>query len=217
MSAIWTTGEEPEKFVHDYYSKKAFLRAYDPIIIIVNGHHLWKHEKKLDMHPQALIVLLGRPKKVRKREPDEPPARKKELTRKCPDKPTLDQGQAAGEGEAFKNPTNHSRNIENQTNIGATRDTTTTGQAATDDATHATASEVQYLAIDGDDSWLEDLLFSDVINIGSQHEVGNTNTKIPTQPGNKPSRYKCSLYHEYGHNRSSFGVLAADLHAPYQA
>ncbi|KAL3522379.1 hypothetical protein ACH5RR_015213 [Cinchona calisaya] len=138
-------------------------------------------------------------------------------SRKCPDKPTLDPEQAAGKDEASENPTNHSTDVENQTNIGATGDTTTTGQAATDDATHAIAGEVHYSATDSGDSWLEDLLFSDVINIGSHQGVGNTNTKIPTQPDNTALRYKCSLCHEYCHNRSSCGVSAADLHASYQA
>ncbi|KAL3525770.1 hypothetical protein ACH5RR_014142 [Cinchona calisaya] len=33
---------------------------------------------------------------------------------------------------------------------------------------------------------------------------------------NTPLRYKCSLCHEHGHNMSSCGVSAADLHASYQ-
>ncbi|XP_027082284.1 uncharacterized protein [Coffea arabica] len=75
MSAIALKKEPPpENFVNECYSKEAYMRAYGPIIYPLNGEHLWKDLKQGPVLPPEIIKLLGRPKKVKRREPDEPPA-----------------------------------------------------------------------------------------------------------------------------------------------
>ena len=76
-SAITLTDEEPETFVHDCYSKEAYMRAYSPVIGPMDGEELWPKANKGPLLPPEKIKLPGRPKKVRKREPDEVPAPKK--------------------------------------------------------------------------------------------------------------------------------------------
>nr|XP_027108905.1 uncharacterized protein LOC113728740 [Coffea arabica] len=74
MSAIALTKEPPENFVRECYSKEAYMRAYGPIIYPLNGEDLWKDLKQGPVLTPETIKLPGRPKKVRRREPDEPPA-----------------------------------------------------------------------------------------------------------------------------------------------
>nr|XP_027086445.1 uncharacterized protein LOC113708174 [Coffea arabica] len=74
ISAIALTKESPENFVHECYSKEAYMKAYGPIIYPLNGEHLWKDLKQGPVLPPETIKLPGRPKKVRRKEPDEPPA-----------------------------------------------------------------------------------------------------------------------------------------------
>ncbi|KAL3525267.1 hypothetical protein ACH5RR_013639 [Cinchona calisaya] len=72
VSAIVDTGEDPQNFIHTCYSKEAYMRAYEPIIIPLNGDDLWVDQKQPPVLPPVAIKLPGRTKKVRKREPDKP-------------------------------------------------------------------------------------------------------------------------------------------------
>ncbi|XP_071921828.1 uncharacterized protein [Coffea arabica] len=71
IAAICDTGEEPEKFVHDCYSKEAYIRAYKPMISPMNAEQMWKNSDMSPVLSPENIKLLGRPQKVRQREPDE--------------------------------------------------------------------------------------------------------------------------------------------------
>ena len=73
MSAIALTKEPPESFVYECYFNKTFMRVYEPIIYPLNSEHLWKDLKKGSVLPIEHIKLLVRPKKVRRRESDDPP------------------------------------------------------------------------------------------------------------------------------------------------
>ncbi|XP_071932917.1 uncharacterized protein [Coffea arabica] len=63
ISAIALTKESPENFVHECYSKEAYMKAYGPIIYPLNGEHLWKDLKQGPVLPPETIKLPGRPKK----------------------------------------------------------------------------------------------------------------------------------------------------------
>ncbi|XP_027088749.2 uncharacterized protein [Coffea arabica] len=63
--AICDTGEESQKFVHDCYSKEAYMRAYEPMINPMNAEQMWKNSDMLPVLPPENIKLPGRPRKAR--------------------------------------------------------------------------------------------------------------------------------------------------------
>ncbi|KAL3506939.1 hypothetical protein ACH5RR_032321 [Cinchona calisaya] len=71
ICCIQVIGEEPERFVNQCYSKDAYVRAYAPVMGPVNGSNAWPDSKKDPIHAPKMLKLPGRPKKARKREPDE--------------------------------------------------------------------------------------------------------------------------------------------------
>ncbi|KAL3510208.1 hypothetical protein ACH5RR_029609 [Cinchona calisaya] len=71
ICCIQVIGEEPERFVNQCYSKDAYVRAYAPVMGPVNGSNAWPDSKKDPIHAPKKLKLPGRPKKARKREPDE--------------------------------------------------------------------------------------------------------------------------------------------------
>ncbi|KAL3522527.1 hypothetical protein ACH5RR_015361 [Cinchona calisaya] len=68
---ISLTGEEPESFVNQCYSKDAYVRVYESAIEPINGPNAWPNSKKDPIHAPKKLKLPGRPKKARRREPDE--------------------------------------------------------------------------------------------------------------------------------------------------
>ncbi|KAL3529671.1 hypothetical protein ACH5RR_008993 [Cinchona calisaya] len=71
VCCISLTGEESESFVNQCYSKDAYVRAYEPAIEPINGPNAWPNSKKDPIHAPKKLKLPGRPKKTRRREPDE--------------------------------------------------------------------------------------------------------------------------------------------------
>ncbi|KAL0320080.1 UNVERIFIED_CONTAM: hypothetical protein Sradi_5269500 [Sesamum radiatum] len=72
VSAIVSCGRIPEDYVHNCYSIETFKKAYSFIINPVRGQTEWPETGKGPVAPNSEIRLPGRPKKVRRREPDEP-------------------------------------------------------------------------------------------------------------------------------------------------
>ncbi|KAL3504701.1 hypothetical protein ACH5RR_034542 [Cinchona calisaya] len=64
-------GEEPESFVNQCYSTDTYVRAYEPAIEPMNGPNAWPNSKRDPIHALKKLKLPGRPKKARRREPDE--------------------------------------------------------------------------------------------------------------------------------------------------
>ena len=62
---------EPEHLVDPCYSRDAYLKAYKPAIRSINGPTNWIKSKKDPIHASKMLKLPGRPKKTRRREPDE--------------------------------------------------------------------------------------------------------------------------------------------------
>ncbi|KAL3520854.1 hypothetical protein ACH5RR_019003 [Cinchona calisaya] len=80
----WRSRKELESFVNQFYSKNAFVRAYEPAIEPMNGPNAWPNSKRDPIHAPKKLKLPGRPKKARRREPDEQtsdPKRIKKLSR----------------------------------------------------------------------------------------------------------------------------------------
>ncbi|PON84202.1 hypothetical protein TorRG33x02_199560, partial [Trema orientale] len=64
-------GKNPLDFVDPSYKKEAFLKAYTPVIVDINGPELWpKTNYKLVQCPE-FKKQRGKPKKQMRLEPDE--------------------------------------------------------------------------------------------------------------------------------------------------
>ncbi|CAL5345911.1 unnamed protein product [Camellia sinensis] len=71
ISAIQINYEQPEAYVHEYYSKSRYLDTYAFMIHPVPDMH--EHEEGgQKLNPPEAKKLAGRPKKLRNRQADEP-------------------------------------------------------------------------------------------------------------------------------------------------
>ncbi|CAH9134895.1 unnamed protein product [Cuscuta epithymum] len=93
----------PEEYVHDYYKKDTYMKAYNGFIPPCSGERHWPR-KELPLDPPPIKIGPGRPRKNRRKDPHEDPKRPGKLTkhgmemtcsickskqhnkRKCPDK-----------------------------------------------------------------------------------------------------------------------------------
>ncbi|XP_071924837.1 uncharacterized protein [Coffea arabica] len=62
----------PEDHVHNCYSREAYLAAYEPAIAPLLGPNAWRDSGKILILPPKKLRLSDRPKKARRREPNEP-------------------------------------------------------------------------------------------------------------------------------------------------
>ncbi|KAL0423209.1 UNVERIFIED_CONTAM: hypothetical protein Sradi_0855700 [Sesamum radiatum] len=74
VSTIWCRNEEPEAYVHKYYSIDAYKKCYEFPIFGVNSSDLWPRSMNEPPLPPLYKEKVGRPQRLRRREPDEPPA-----------------------------------------------------------------------------------------------------------------------------------------------
>ncbi|XP_012838022.1 PREDICTED: uncharacterized protein LOC105958562 [Erythranthe guttata] len=84
ISAIWCRHEDPEQYVHHCYSVDSFKRAYENSISPINGPEFWPQCPLQPPLPPMYTLQpplppmykekAGRPQKLRRREPDEPPS-----------------------------------------------------------------------------------------------------------------------------------------------
>ncbi|RHN59870.1 putative transcription factor interactor and regulator CCHC(Zn) family [Medicago truncatula] len=63
--------ETPQSYVHTYYHKKTYLDCYDQTITPINGQKMWPKTELPYILPPNYKRGPGRPKKLRRREPDE--------------------------------------------------------------------------------------------------------------------------------------------------
>ncbi|WVZ06649.1 hypothetical protein V8G54_019995 [Vigna mungo] len=71
--------QNPEDYVHVYYKKLAYVTCYAPEIVPINGQQMWLTSENTPLLlPPIYKTPSGRPKKLRKREANEP---KKEGTK----------------------------------------------------------------------------------------------------------------------------------------
>ncbi|XP_073064187.1 uncharacterized protein [Primulina eburnea] len=73
VCAIWCKKEDPEMYVHSYYMIETYKRCYAMSILPTNGPCLWPECNIPPPLPPIHKQKLGRPAKMRRREPDEPP------------------------------------------------------------------------------------------------------------------------------------------------
>lgn len=71
VAAINMKGDDPTTYVHDYYTKVYYQDCYDQVISPINGQNKWPKTNYPEILPPQFKRGPGRPKKLRRREPDE--------------------------------------------------------------------------------------------------------------------------------------------------
>ncbi|XP_073126653.1 uncharacterized protein [Henckelia pumila] len=74
ICAIWCNRKDPESYVHRYYSVETYKRSYSRPIMPTNGPDLWPACHLTPPLPPLFKEKVGRPAKLRRRDPDELPA-----------------------------------------------------------------------------------------------------------------------------------------------
>ncbi|KAI8530433.1 hypothetical protein RHMOL_Rhmol11G0057800 [Rhododendron molle] len=72
-AVLGQSGLQPEDYVSEWYHKHTFETTYQHIMHPLNGPDMWEKSGKDPVLPAEFTKLPGRPKKSRRREPDEPP------------------------------------------------------------------------------------------------------------------------------------------------
>uniref|UniRef100_A0A2N9HYT5 SWIM-type domain-containing protein n=1 Tax=Fagus sylvatica TaxID=28930 RepID=A0A2N9HYT5_FAGSY len=72
VATIYKNLEHPEDYLHDSYLKEAYLDVYSEIIYPMPGQDQWIKSGHLPSQPPHVLRPPGRPKKLRRRDPDEP-------------------------------------------------------------------------------------------------------------------------------------------------
>ncbi|WVZ07385.1 hypothetical protein V8G54_020731 [Vigna mungo] len=73
IAAINYKVQNPEDYVHVYYKKPAYVTCYAPEIVPINGQQMWPTSENTPLLlPPIYKTPPGRPKKLRRREADEP-------------------------------------------------------------------------------------------------------------------------------------------------
>jgi hypothetical protein len=72
VATIYKNLEHPKDYLHDCYLKEAYLDVYSEIIYLMPGQDQWIKSGHLPSQPPHVLRPPGRPKKLRRRDPDEP-------------------------------------------------------------------------------------------------------------------------------------------------
>jgi hypothetical protein len=72
ISAILHNSSKLEQYLHQYYSVENYRKAYDPMIYPMPSEDQWVRTGQNEVDPPIIRPTPGRPKKIRRRGPDEP-------------------------------------------------------------------------------------------------------------------------------------------------
>uniref|UniRef100_A0A2N9EMB4 SWIM-type domain-containing protein n=1 Tax=Fagus sylvatica TaxID=28930 RepID=A0A2N9EMB4_FAGSY len=72
ISCIFYQREAAEDYVDQCYKISTYVACYDPIVMPINGPDMWEATGLAPVEPPRIRRPPGRPKKLRRREPDEP-------------------------------------------------------------------------------------------------------------------------------------------------
>lgn len=70
--AMSKTDQNPEGYVSEWYTRSKYEACYNFNVSAINGQDMWPEVKCEEMLPPLYKKGPGRPKKLRRREPDEP-------------------------------------------------------------------------------------------------------------------------------------------------
>ncbi|CAK8567007.1 unnamed protein product [Lathyrus sativus] len=71
--ALGFRNQHPEDYVDDCYSKETYVACYDFNVSLINGQDMWHEVNTEEMFPPSYKRGPGRPKKLKRREPDDDP------------------------------------------------------------------------------------------------------------------------------------------------
>ncbi|KAL0350106.1 UNVERIFIED_CONTAM: hypothetical protein Sradi_4159800 [Sesamum radiatum] len=92
LCAILCDNGNPEEYVHDCYTVDTFLKVYEHSIKLMNGLELWEKTGYIPPLPPKFRKGVGRPKKLRRREVDEPAQKQKKKSRGMKERLKRQQG-----------------------------------------------------------------------------------------------------------------------------
>ena len=72
IACIYKMRGLPEDYVHFYYKRETFLKAYEPNMLPLPGEEDWPKTNNLPCNPPIYKNAVGRPRKARKKAIDEP-------------------------------------------------------------------------------------------------------------------------------------------------
>lgn len=81
VAAICMKGDDPAMYVSRYYNRVCYEACYDQIISPINGQNKWPKTDLPEVLPPQYKRGPGRPKKLRRREPDEDTSKKGKWSR----------------------------------------------------------------------------------------------------------------------------------------
>nr|KJB19062.1 hypothetical protein B456_003G083200 [Gossypium raimondii] len=70
--AIWHLEQDPDDYLHRYYHKDKYFKAYEYALQPINGSHKWTKSGIEPVLPPVEKIMPGRPKKNRKKAKNEP-------------------------------------------------------------------------------------------------------------------------------------------------
>ncbi|XP_075661160.1 uncharacterized protein LOC142630989 [Castanea sativa] len=83
ISCIFFNKQDAEQYVHPCYHVSTYKACYEPIISPINGQNMWRPSGVTLVQPPIKRRPLGRPKKKRAREPNEPTSRRAGISKQC--------------------------------------------------------------------------------------------------------------------------------------
>lgn len=72
ISCLNFLNADPLNFVYSYYKVETYVKTYANLILPINGKEMWHTVDKPKLFPPDVVSRPGRPKKARRREPEEP-------------------------------------------------------------------------------------------------------------------------------------------------
>ncbi|KAH7847184.1 hypothetical protein Vadar_022991 [Vaccinium darrowii] len=72
LASIKFLQQDPFDYVHEWYKVSTYLKCYENLLSPINGRDLWPETNNPIMLPPDVKKRSGRPKKARRREPEEP-------------------------------------------------------------------------------------------------------------------------------------------------
>ncbi|KAK9984522.1 hypothetical protein SO802_034047 [Lithocarpus litseifolius] len=83
MEKVAASRQDAEQYVHPCYHVSTYKAYYEPIIAPINGQNMWRPSDVTPVQPPIKRRPLGKPKKKRAREPNEPTSRRAGISKQC--------------------------------------------------------------------------------------------------------------------------------------
>ena len=74
ITAMSKTSKDPEDYVSEWYTREMYEKCYAHNTSAISGQDMWPEVECEELLPPAYKKAPGRPKKLRRREADEPPS-----------------------------------------------------------------------------------------------------------------------------------------------